>query len=144
MTALSQRRRRLDDRGTTSMEFALIVPLLFLFIFSLIESYFALFNFQQVQAVASETARCVAIGSSLCSAGGAAYAVNKAAPGHAIGALTQQMVAVNTNTSCGGTANMTRITITYPLANALPLNVIPAFMANYNLIGVGCFPNINS
>lgn len=143
MTVPSQRRWRLDDKGTTAVEFALVVPLLFLFMFALLESYFALFNFQQVQAVASETARCVAIGSSLCSSGGAAYAVDKAAPGHSVDALTQQMVAVNTNTSCSGQTGMTKITITYPLAKALPLNFIPSFMTNYNLIGVGCFPNIN-
>jgi Flp pilus assembly protein TadG len=135
-------RWRLDDRGTTSLEFALVVPLLFLFMFSMIESYFALFNFQQVQAIASQTARCVAIGSSLCSAGAAAYAVNQAAPGHGVDALTQQMVAVNANTTCSGQTNMTMITITYPLAKALPINFIPAFMT-YNLIGVGCFPNID-
>jgi Flp pilus assembly protein TadG len=144
MTAPSRCRWRLDDRGTTAIEFALVVPLVFLFVFALIEIYFVLFNFQQVQAVASETARCVAIGSSRCSSGGAVYAVTQAAPGHGIGALTSQMVDVNANTACGGATNMTKITITYPLTHALPVNVIPSFMANYNLIGVGCFPNINS
>jgi Flp pilus assembly protein TadG len=143
MTASSRPRRHLDDSGTTSLEFALILPLLFLLIFSLIESYFALFNFQQVQAVASETARCVAISSTLCSSGGAAYAVTKAAPGHGIDALTQQMVTVNTNATCRGQSGMTEIEITYPLAKAMPLNVIPSFMTNFNLIGVGCFPNLN-
>ncbi len=133
--------RRLDDRGTTSFEFALITPMLFLLVFSLIESYFALFNFQQVQAIASETARCVAIGSTKCAAGGAAYAQSMAAPGHSIDALTQQMVSINTNTTCGTAANMTRVVITYPLAKALPINFIPSF-TTLNLIGIGCFPNI--
>jgi Flp pilus assembly protein TadG len=139
MSALS---RPLGDKGTTSLEFALVVPLLFTFIFSMFESYFVLFNFQQVQAVASETARCVGIGSTLCAGGAAAYAVNLAAPGHGVDALTQAMVTVNTNATCGGPPNMTQIVITYPVAKAMPLNFIPSFMTNYNLTGVGCFPNI--
>jgi Flp pilus assembly protein TadG len=139
-------RRRLDDRGTTSLEFALVVPLMFTFIFTLIEAYFALFNFQQVQAVASDTARCVAIGSNLCTGtnSGQSYAVYLAAPGHGVDALTAAMVSVNASATCGTQSNMVQVVVTYPLARAMPLNFIPAFMSTYNLVGVGCFPNISS
>jgi Flp pilus assembly protein TadG len=141
MTVPARRWWRLDDKGTTAIEFAMIVPLLFFFFFAMIESYFVLLNFQQIQAVASETARCVALNSSLCASGGQAYAVQQSAPGHAVGGLTSAMVTVNSSTTCGSATNMTKIIITYPVAKALPVNFIPSFMANFNVVGVGCFPN---
>jgi Flp pilus assembly protein TadG len=131
-----------DESGTTSLEFALVLPLLFTFIFSLMEADVALFNFQEIQAVANDTARCMAIGSKLCASGAADYAISMSAPGHAIGGLTASMVQSNTNTTCGGQSNMTKITIAYPLAAALPLNFIPSFMNGYTLTGIGCFPSI--
>jgi Flp pilus assembly protein TadG len=131
-----------DERGTTSIEFALVVPMLFTLIFSLIEADVAIFNFQQIQAVANDTARCVAIGSNLCSSGAANYAINLSAPAHAVGGVTTSMVTSNTTATCGGQTNMTKITIAYPLAKALPLNFIPSLMTNYTLTGIGCFPNI--
>jgi Flp pilus assembly protein TadG len=131
-----------DERGTSALEFALVVPVLFLLIFSLLEADFALFNFQQIQAVASDTARCIAIGSNLCSSGAAGYAINMSAPGHAVGGLTASMIQSNTNATCGGQSNMTKVTIAYPLAAALPLNFIPSFMNGYTLTGIGCFPTI--
>jgi|HubBroStandDraft_1064217.scaffolds.fasta_scaffold00040_52 Flp pilus assembly protein TadG len=132
-----------DESGTSAVEFAIVVPTLFTLIFSLMEADFALFNFQQIQAVASDTARCMAIGSSLCSSGAATYAINMSAPGHAVGGMTASMVTSNTNATCGSQANMTKITIAYPLAKALPLNFIPSFMNGYTLTGIGCFPNIS-
>lgn len=134
---------RLDDKGSTTLEFALVVPMMFTFMFSLIESYFAIFNFQQVQAVASETARCVALNSPLCtgSNSAASYAVYYAAPGHGADKLTAAMVTSNNNTTCGGQSSMTKVTIAYPIAKAMPINVVPSFM-NITLTGIGCFPSL--
>ncbi len=135
------RRALLDDKGTTSFEFALIVPVLFLMIFGMMEIFYALFSWQQVQAVAVDTARCVGINSPKCSSGAGNYAVTVSAPAHALGGMSASMVAVSTLGNCGTKygANETQVTVTYPIGKALPLNFIPSFAQNYNLIGVACF-----
>lgn len=143
MTRSARQLQRLDDSGTTSIEFAMVAPLLFFFIFGLIEIYFVLFNFQQVQAVASQTARCYAVGAASCNtvANAQSYAANQAAPGHGIDKLVTNDVQINQNTSCGTQGNMVQVVITYPIANAMPVNFIPSVMSqSFQLVGVGCFP----
>ena len=137
---------RLDDRGSSALEFALVMPMMLTFMFSLIESYFAIFNFQQVQAIASETARCVALNSVLCNGSNgnptaADFAVKYAAPGHSVDKLITSEVTSISGTTCGGQAGMTKVTIAYPISKAMPINVVPSFM-NLTLTGIGCFPTI--
>jgi Flp pilus assembly protein TadG len=141
MNRPSARRACLDDKGTTSLEFALVVPLLFTLIFSTMEVFFVLFSWQQVQAVAIDTARCVGISSPKCANGAGNYAATVSAPAHALGGLTAAMVTVNPVPACGAQYGVieTQITVTYPITKALPLNFIPTFAQGYNLIGVACF-----
>jgi Flp pilus assembly protein TadG len=135
------RRASLDEKGTAILEFALVVPILFTLMFSTMEVYFVLFNWQQVQAVAIDTARCVGINSPKCSGGAGNYAATVSAPAHALGGLTAAMVAVSPVSTCGAKYGLTetQITITYPIGKALPLNFIPSLAQGFNLVGVACF-----
>jgi Flp pilus assembly protein TadG len=141
MNRPSARRAWLDEKGTTGLEFALVVPILFTLIFSTMEVFFVMFSWQQVQAVAIDTARCVGINSPKCTGGAGNYAATVSAPAHALGGLTAAMVVVNTVPTCGAQYGVTetQVTVTYPIGKALPLNFIPSFAQGYNLVGVACF-----
>jgi hypothetical protein len=54
------------DRGAAAVEFALVLPLLFVLLFGIIEFGFGLFQMQAAQATVREAARSVALGIDGC------------------------------------------------------------------------------
>ena len=60
------RHRDAPDRGAAAVEFALVLPLLFVILFGVVEYGFNLFQMQAGQATVRETARRVALGIDDC------------------------------------------------------------------------------
>ena len=60
------RQRGAPDRGAAAVEFALVLPLLFVILFGVIEYGFNLFQMQAAQATVREAARRVALGIDDC------------------------------------------------------------------------------
>jgi len=125
--------------GSTAVEFAICALALLLFVFGMIEMGRMLWTWQTLQAVAVETARCVAVGSSLCT-NGQTYAVSLAG-GRGIGGLTASNVTVNNSASCAGQSNFTQVSITFTYHTVMPA-YIPT--PSGGLKASGCFPNIPS
>ena len=61
------RQRDAPDRGAAAVEFALVLPLLFVILFGVVEYGFNLFQMQAAQATVREAARRVALGIDTCS-----------------------------------------------------------------------------
>jgi hypothetical protein len=61
------RHREAPDRGAAAVEFALVLPLLFVILFGVVEYGFNLFQMQAAQATIRESARTVALGVDSCS-----------------------------------------------------------------------------
>jgi uncharacterized membrane protein len=62
-----KRRPEAPDRGAAAVEFALVLPLLFVILFGVVEYGYNLFQMQSAQATVREAARAVALGIDDCS-----------------------------------------------------------------------------
>ena len=123
--------------GTTAVEFALASMALVLFVFGAVEMGRMLWTQQVLQSVATDTARCLAIGSGNCPDGGS-YAVS-AAVKRGLNDVQSAEVAVSLNDSCGSAVGLfTKVTITYPFAPVLPA-YIPSPAGG--LTASACFPH---
>jgi Flp pilus assembly protein TadG len=129
MTAGFPRRRLCNDcQGTTAVEFAVIASVLFPMLFGILGLGFQMWTYNALQTTAALTARCVGIGSSLCSANPAQFAVNKAQQWTVPGiSSTLQVTIPNTPTnpvsSCNGVAGSfvtVEITSSYWASNVMP------------------------
>jgi uncharacterized membrane protein len=61
-----RRRPEAPDRGAAAVEFALVLPLLFVILFGVVEYGYNLFQMQSAQATVREAARAVALGIDDC------------------------------------------------------------------------------
>ena len=62
----ARRRTAPGDRGAAALEFALVLPLLFVILFGIIEFGYGLFQMQAAQATVRQAARAVALGVDGC------------------------------------------------------------------------------
>ena len=62
----TRRRENTGETGAAAVEFALVLPLLFVLLFGIIEFGFGLFQLQAAQATVREAARGVALGVDDC------------------------------------------------------------------------------
>lgn len=128
-----------DRDGATAVEFALIAPVLLLIVGAVLGLGLAFWTRSALQQAATETARCVAIGSPDCSRAtsgcasaspGVCYlqtmATRRGAP-----PLLPGQIAIDRNGTVGGTS-FTIVTVTYP-----------ASYFGYDLVlqAIGHFPN---
>ena len=128
-----------DRRGTTSLEFVLVAPLLILFLIGIIETSLMLWTWQAIDAVAVDTARCVAIGSTTC-ASPQSYAVQRANT-YGIGSMTSGEVTVVTNSTACSAPNgttMVQVSVAMPFA-ALTTYLAPLFPST--LKANACYPS---
>ena len=126
-----------DEGGATAIEFALASTALLLFVFGIIEMARMLWTQQVLQGAAAETARCLAIGSSLCPSAGTFAAT--AAANRGVGDVQTGQVTVSASDSCNSTSGtFTKVTIAYGFSTVLPAYIpVPAG----GLTAVGCFPH---
>jgi Flp pilus assembly protein TadG len=115
---------RRDCHGTTAVEFAVIASVLLPMLFGTLSLGLLMWTYNALQTTAALTARCVAIGSSQCSANPAQFAVNLAQQWIVPGIInTGNVVITPAATSCNGAAGSfvtVTITPTYWASGILP------------------------
>jgi Flp pilus assembly protein TadG len=124
-----------DRRGASAVEFALIVPVLLAFVFLLIEGARLEWSQQALQQVASETARCYALGAPGCETAQATqiFAV-KLARDRGI-SVAENAVAVARNQRCHDVDGMSMVTIQVP--SAIETSLLPRSLST--LKASSCF-----
>jgi Flp pilus assembly protein TadG len=123
--------------GATAVEFGFSSAALILLVFGIIEMGRMLWTQQVIQAVASETARCLAISSPSCPDAGT-FAVTSA-QNRGITTLQAGNVTVSANDACGSSVgSFTKVTISFAFATVVPAYVpVPSG----GLSATGCFPH---
>jgi Flp pilus assembly protein TadG len=108
-------RKRRDERGAAVVEFALILPVLVLFVFGIVEFGRAYSARIELTAAVREGARAVALGGTTADAD---TATKNGAPG-----LTRDQIAVSTAAVCTGTTPPPNASVsaTYPFQYTIPL-----------------------
>ena len=127
-----------DRRGTVAVEFAIVFPVLLLFLLGMVVYGQVIWTTQALQSTAQQTARCVAIGSNACPTP-SSYAVTKAAA-YGVNGLTASGVAVVTSqTVCSapGTSTFVQVTLTVPFTNPVG-TLLPSFPTS--IVAVACYP----
>ncbi|RYD86605.1 MAG: pilus assembly protein [Sphingomonadales bacterium] len=126
-----------DVRGITAVEFALVAPPFMMFMFLMVDGARAVWTYQTLQAVATDAARCAALGRSNCDTTGEVqqYAVDRA---NGFGVpLTLAQVALNTAAICSTVSGMTQVTITKSYQGATT-KLLPSSISS--LTTNSCFP----
>lgn len=105
------RRLLSDRRGVTAVEFALVAPAFMMFMFLIIDGARAVWTYQTLQAVATDSARCAALGVTGCKTSSEVqtYAVNRA-NGYGV-SLTSSAVTLTSAATCSSVAGMTKVAI---------------------------------
>jgi len=105
------RRLLSDRRGVTAVEFALVAPAFMMFMFLIIDGARAVWTYQTLQAVATDSARCAALGVTGCKTSSEVqtYAVNRA-NGYGV-SLTSSAVTLTSAAICSSVAGMTKVAI---------------------------------
>jgi hypothetical protein len=140
MTARPPRRwLRRDCHGTTAVEFAVIAGVLLPMLFGTLSLGFLMWTHNALLSTAALTARCIALGSSLCAANPKQFAVNTAQQWIVPGIInTKNVIIQHPATSCNGTAGSfvtVAITSTYWAAD-----ILPQPFAATTLQVTACFP----
>ncbi len=144
-----------DHRGATTVEFAVIGSCLCLVTFAVLETGLLLWTKTCLQVVASDSARCGAVGltnpSSICGNTAATqnFAVQAATTGNSVSNIfgwglpvaisSANVVVASSAIGCNGAAapgNYYQVSVTASLSMALP----PPFQNFGNLTAVGCYP----
>ncbi len=139
MTALSQRRILRDRRGEAALEFALIGVIFLLLLLAPVEAGLMIWTGTALQSVASDTARCNAIGSPTCAtvADAQSYAVSQAAKWIGQGEISSNNVAITSTSTCNkASGNFIQVTITASIWSGAMLSPINA----PNQTATACFP----
>jgi Flp pilus assembly protein TadG len=103
-------------RGSVALEFALVASVFFMLLLGIIELGMIMWSRSTLQTVAAQTARCAAIGSSLCGSGATQYAISLAGEWLPSYTITAQDVTVSATTTCyGATGKFDTVTITVPV-----------------------------
>jgi Flp pilus assembly protein TadG len=145
MTRPVLREFRRGTGGASAVEFALVVIPLLMLLMGTIEFGRLLWTRQAMQSLALSAARCMGVLQTTCSNAGAydsgnttAYIVQSAS---ALGvAITATNVVLNANTTCGGVADFSTVTIAYSFTSFVPM-LIPGLANGIPLNTTACFPN---
>ncbi|GGC08564.1 hypothetical protein GCM10011494_29060 [Novosphingobium endophyticum] len=131
------RRLLRERRGVTAVEFAIIAPVLLLFIFGIIETGRMMWTWQALQEAAYATARCVAIGDTRCATDEQVrqYVIDRLA-GSRIGLATSD-VSIASTATCNGLSGMSRVALTLPYEAPLG-GLFPGFPSELTVSG--CMP----
>lgn len=128
-----------DSRGASAVEFALILPALIAVIVLVIEGNRLLWTKQAIQEAASQTARCIAIGSDGCDTleGARVYGQRRAAK---MGInIEVSAVTVSTAQKCHDVPGMNKAVISTPFDSPFG-GLIPAFPKRID--AEACFPSL--
>lgn len=131
------RRLLSDRRGVTAVEFALVAPVFLMFMFLIIDGARAVWTYQALQEVATNSARCAALGVTGCktSADVQSYAVARAAASGV--KLTAAAVTLTNAATCSSVAGMTKVAISSAYQGA-STKLLPSSVTTLNT--ESCFP----
>ncbi|TAK07099.1 MAG: pilus assembly protein [Rhizorhabdus sp.] len=131
------RRLLSDRRGVTAVEFALVAPVFMMFMFLIIDGARAVWTYQALQEVATNSARCAALGVTGCktSADVQSYAVARAAASGV--KLTAAAVTLTNAATCSSVAGMTKVAISSAYQGA-STKLLPSSVTTLNT--ESCFP----
>jgi len=146
------RRRRGGRTGSSSLEFALVVGILMITCIGVVNLGLLLWTQEVLESAAAQTARCAALGSTVCNNSQntpALYAVSVAAAQSFTGVIGAGNVSVLANATCASTpghvaaGNNTVVTITSGYwSNFLPtIEPLVAPLRNKLLTATACYPS---
>ena len=128
-----------DRRGTSAVEFALVGPVLLMFVMLLIEGGRMEWTQQALVEVSAESARCMALATTACNSTSAIQSYTRSL-GLARGiSLANATITVNANQTCNNVTGMNQVAI------SLPYQIMGGILAvgNTNLQAVACFPSVS-
>lgn len=128
-----------EQRASTAIEFALVAPVLLTFIFLLVEGGRMEWTQQLLQEVATNTARCMALGQDNCNSTTATQSYAQARSQAWGVSLANATITVTSNQSCGNATGMSKVSIVLPYRSVIGL--LPA--APQSLSAVACSPTVN-
>ncbi len=137
-----------NARGTTSVEYALVVPVLLAMMLAIIDFAWLTWTVDAVQQGASAGARCMSVLGSSCTSNGVYSStvttgyVQKIVATRGV-SLASASVALNNSTTCGATSGFSKVTIRYTFQTVVP-NILNAFGTQPSVNVVACFPNQTS
>ena len=126
-----------DSTGVTAVEFALVAPAFLMFMFLIIDGARMVWTYQTLQEVATNSARCAALGVTGCRTSSQVkdYAVARAA---ATGVkLTTGAVTLTAAATCSSIAGMTKVAIASAYQGATT-KLLPSSVSTLNT--ESCFP----
>lgn len=134
------RRLARNQAGAAAVEFALVAPLLFAFLFGLFEISRAIWTKQVIQRATHSTARCLSIGMTECltDTGIKNYLVARAAEGKV--SVAAANVTAEKDVTCRGMARQNQITVTVPFNSAVP-TLLPMLPSQFS--ATACFPDVS-
>lgn len=126
-----------DIRGITATEFALVAPAFMMFMFLIIDGCRVAWTYQSLQEVATNTARCAALGVTGCKTASEvqAYAVARAATQQI--KLTTSAVTLTPAATCSSVSGMTKVAISSTYQGA-STKLLPSALTTLNT--ESCFP----
>ena len=134
-----------DRGGATAVEFAMIAPVLLLFVFGILEFGRALWVHNALQQTAIAGARCEGIAQS--SVGSTAACNGTSVTSYVVGVASQwgitvpsSGVTVSANTTCAGAAGFSAVTINYTFQTAVP-QILGSMNGGVPMSANACFPN---
>jgi Flp pilus assembly protein TadG len=133
-----------DKRGDTSIEFVIVASALLVVMFSVLEVGRALWDYEIIQEVASEGARCAGLRAVSCSSGGS---FSSSATTSFITALATSRgltvpaadVTPTYNTTCNGNSGVSKVQISYTFHTVVS-QIIPA-LNSHTFTAAACFPD---
>jgi len=129
-----------DRQGATAVEFALVAPILLMFLFMIVEGARLLWTQQALQETAASSVRCWALKSPCSSAAlTRSYATNRAS-GNGVD-LGNAIIDVTSGQNCHGLTQMNKVTIQLPYQAFVP-HLLPGAPAT--LVASACFPPLPS
>jgi Flp pilus assembly protein TadG len=140
---MTPRPRRGRRAGTTSLEFAMCASALILVCFGVMNVGVLLWTHEALQSAAAQTARCAALGSTLCS-NAQQYAVDTAAAFTFTGVIATGDVWVQGNTTCASTSGHVtagKYTVVTIVSHYWSTGLLPIPLGNKTLTATACYPS---
>ncbi len=125
--------------GASAVEFALVAPVLLVFILLLVEGGRMEWTRQTIQEVAANSARCMALGTASCNSDSAVQAYARSLAVDRGVSLGKATVTTAANQTCNAVSGMNRVSIALPYRVASGL--LPA--GPTSLEASACFPTVS-
>jgi len=128
---------RRDRRGVTAVEFALVAPVFMMFMFLIIDGARAVWTYQTLQEVATNSARCAALGLTGCKTQGEVQTYASARAAASGVKLATTAITLTTGATCQLMTGMTKVVISTSYQGATT-KLLPTTVSTLDT--ESCFP----